>query len=360
MLTPNTRDSDVPSIDSAHGEESISGSLADLIRMHRDWRIDTTDPVLSVAFRSGGTAGSQLSPVSGESIPGRALLPAFYALAHAVDAYRRKYMMDMGRVDMSAQPRAFAVVVQGVRCRVQMVQEARYHIRVPSELLSLSHMGMPDTLRARMLSSQLDAGGLVVICGGYGSGKTSTVNAVVRERIETRGGYALVMGNPIEYQYAGFHGSTAKPGYIEQVDLVGMDLSAEIKASMRNFPAGAVSILAYPELIGSQGVGEMLRAANRGNLVFADMHALNIEASIINLVSMGQQDGESFSRELLGNSLQMVVHQKMASVLNKKTEKSEMKVTYESVVVNRGMKAAIVDQSIPLSRAITGVLSTTG
>lgn len=340
--------------DNAPPDGSVKGTLAAMIQSHRDWRINAADPEKSVVFMSGGRPGSQLAPVSGESKLGSTLLPVFFALAQAIESRRMKNMLRVGRADTATEPRSFAVNVQGVRCRVQMVQDSTYHVRVPSNLIHFSKLGMPRSLCDRMLSGELDTGGLVVVCGSYGSGKTSTVNAVVRERIEHRGGYALVMGNPIEYEYAGFHGSTAQPGYIEQIDLVGLDLTSEIKASMRNFPAGAVSILAYPELIGSDGVGEMLRAANRGNLVFADMHALNIEASIINLVSMGEQDHESYSRELLGNSLRVVIHQKMVAAPGSPTG---MAVQYSSIVINRSMRAAINDRSMPLSRAITSVLA---
>lgn len=333
---------------------SDSQSLAQMLLLHRDWRIDAVEPDKSVVFMSAARAGAQLSPVSGDSRSGRDLLPVFYALAQAIEVHRRKLMVQAGKTDGSAEPRTFAIVVQGVRCRVQLVQDTRYHVRVPSELMGFSQLGMPDGLKRKLTSSDLDGGGLVVVCGGYGSGKTTTVNAIVRQRIEARGGYALVLGHPIEYEYAGFHGSNAQPGYIEQVDLVGLDMGAEVRASMRNFPAGAVSILAYPELIGSEGVGEMLRAANRGNLVFADMHALNVEASILNLVSMGEQDGEGYARDLLANSLRLIIHQKMVSMPN---ATQGMMVSYTSIMVNRSMRAAIVDRSVTLSRAITSVLS---
>lgn len=306
----------------------------------------------------GDHAGAQLAPVSGESAKGHELLPAFFALSHAIESHRCKYLLQAAKVDaQGGEPRSFAVIVQGVRCRVQHVQDERYHIRVSSNLLPFSRLGMPEGLKARLMSNELDSGGLVVVCGSFGSGKTSTVNAVVRARVESRGGYALMLGHPIEHDMRGFHGSLAVPGFIEQVDLVGMDLRAEIRASMRNFPAGAVSILSYPELIGFDGVGEMLRAANRGNLVFADMHALNIEASILNLVTMGEQDGENYARDLLGNSLRLVIHQRMIAA---PTASQGLSVSFSSVAINASMRAALADRSMPLWRAITGVLASPG
>lgn len=346
-------------VDHTGFEQSVSVVLADMLRLHRDWRIDAESPEKSVVFMMSGSVEScsQLAPVSGESKAGRILLPVFFALSQAIESYRRISMIKSGNLDLALEPRSFAIVVHGVRCRVQLVKENRYHVRVPSSLLEMEKMGMPESLRHKLTSSDLDSGGLVVVCGSYGSGKTSTVNAVVKERIRHRGGYALVIGNPIEYEYSGFHGSTERPGYIEQIDLVGLDLGSEIKSSMRNFPSGAVSILAYPELIGSSGVGEMLRAANRGNLVFADMHALNMEASIINLISMAENDDEGYARELLGNSLRLVIHQKMTTAAKAFNSGKSVHVSYTHIVINRSMRAAIVDKSIPISRAITNVLA---
>lgn len=332
--------------DSPGAAQSVPG----LISQHRDWRIETAEPEKSVVFQSGRHAGGQLSPLSGLSAQGATYLPAFYALSAAIEKARREYvLLSQSEGRQGGEPRSFAVNVQGIRCRVQRVSDSRFHVRIPSALLPMSRMGMPEALKSYLLSHELDSGGLVVVCGSYGSGKTNTVNAVVRERIDRRGGYGLVLGNPIEYEYAGFHGSNKTPGFVEQVNLVGLDVAAEIRASMRNFPSGATSILAYPELIGHEGVGEMLRAANRGNLVFADMHALNIDASLLNLVSMGEQDGERYSRELLGNALRLVIHQRM-SVMPEAAR--GVHVSFTHVRATRTLKAMLVDTAMPLSKVL--------
>lgn len=326
--------------------------IGKIIASHRDWRIDTADPQKSVVFLSGPRAGGQLSPVSGDSQRGAPFLSAFYALSTAIEAWRRKRLVD-ARKEGTSEPSTFAVSVQGVRCRVQRVQETRFHVRVPSPLLPLTKLGMPESLKSYLLSRELDSGGLIIVCGGYGSGKTNTVNAVVRERVDRCGGYALMLGAPIEYEFSGFHGNNGSPGFVEQVDLVGMDVAAEIRASMRNFPSGATSILGYPEIIGHQGVGEMLRAANRGNLVFADMHAKDLEAALLNIVSMAHQDNEEYARELLGNSLRLIVHQTMTLMPD---VSRGVHVAYKHIKISRLLRTAISDTSLPLSKVITQTL----
>lgn len=342
---------DVSDLDDLQGLTSPRGvelDVATLLQRHRDWRVNIADPLKSVIF-SSSVAGAQLAPIPCDSLLGQPYKPVLLSLGRAIQAHR-------ARSTPEADLRSFALDLHGVRVRVQHVQDATYHVRVCGKLLPLEKLGIPGDLMAKLLSDELNEGGLVVVCGGYGSGKTTTVNAIVRERVNRLGGYALVLGNPIEYEYRGFHGTQARPGYIEQVDLSGLNLVEEIKASMRNFPAGATSIMAYPELIGPVGVGEMLRAANRGNLVFADMHALNIEGAILNLVAMGEIDGERYARELLGNSLKLILHQR--SHLTPPARR--LNVVIRHLSVDKSLRAAIANTSLPLAQIFAGSLAMKG
>lgn len=335
------------------GQGGESRDVARLLSSHRDWRVNTADPMKSVVF-SSKASGGQLAPLAGQSPMGVPYRPVFYALQGAIANYRVKAMSDPA--NKGEVPRSFAVNVEGVRVRVQHVQGDTFHVRVPGDLLPMDKLGLPDGLQRLLMSDALNEGGLVVVCGGYGSGKTTTVNAIVRGRVAKLGGYALVLGNPIEYEYQGFHGVQGQPGYIEQVDLVGLDLDAEIRASMRNFPSGATSIMAYPELVGHMGVGEMLRAANRGNLVFADMHAMNIEGAILNLVSMARADNEPYARELLGNSLRLVIHQRSHVQAGSK----RLHVAVKHLAVDKALGSAIGNTAVSLPQVFAGSLAFKG
>lgn len=327
--------------------------VGDLLRRHRDWRIDIESPMKSVVFTSSATGG-QLAPIAGESPLGAPYRSVFYALQGAIESYRVRFMALPANKGLA--PRSFAVNVEGVRIRAQHVQGATFHVRVPGDLLPIEKLGLSPELTRLLLSEALNEGGLVIVCGGYGAGKTTTVNAIVRSRIAKLGGYALVLGSPIEYEYHGFHGVQGQPGYIEQVDLMGLDLESEIRASMRNFPSGATSIMAYPELVGHAGVGEMLRAANRGNLVFADMHALNVEGAILNLVSMARADNEPYARELLGNCLRLVLHQ--TSHVQASTKK--LHVVVKHLMVNSSLRSGIGNVQVPLPQIFAGSLALKG
>jgi len=341
-----------------------SDELVALIRKYRDWRIDASDPLKSMVFMPGAGADAYPvpAPVSAASTLGRHLWPVFEVMAQAINDYLAEWK---GKVTQSRRasddqlrsmdlPSAFAVVALGVRLRIQPVRRLKgywFHVRVPQTLLSLDELGMPHHLRALLSSQKLDGGGLVAVCGTFGSGKTTTVHAAIRARLAERGGFAMLLGNPVEFDLAGYHGTHGRPSYIEQIDLAGLNLSTEIEASMRNFPSGSNNILAFPELISSDGAGEMLRMSNRGNLVFADMHANNLEAMILNLISMGLKDGEAQSRELLANSLRLIVHQHMSP----SATPGAVVVTFTSVVIPRGLRSALADASQPIGRVLIGL-----
>lgn len=336
------------------GDHGAEQAVAAVIAKHRDWRIDTIDPTSSVAFASVSRRGGQIAPLSSAGKGGRLIAEAFGLLAKGISDWQkqdRAAVLGRGlrRASDYDEPPSFAMTVLGVRCRVQRITSRRFHVRVTSNLIELDRTGMPRALRAKLLDSSLSEGGLVVVSGGYGSGKSSTVNAAIRARIERWGGYALAMGSPIEYEFSGFHGTQDRPGYVEQVDLVGLDLEQAIQSTMRNFPSGATSILGYPELVSHRGTAEMLRHANRGNLVFADMHALNAVGCILNLVSMAESDGEGNARQQLANSLKLIIHQSTAPDSG---AASGMRVAFESIEVTSNMRAALIDRAIPLARAL--------
>lgn len=343
----------------AENASTPSDELALMVRKYRDWRIDVDQPDKSMVFIPGAGADDDPAPapVSAASQLGRPLSPVFEALAASIRAHLAQWNSNrpphLRRAD--DLPSTFAVVTHGVRVRVQPVRRLKgawYHVRVPQKLLTLDQLGMPQKLKQLLASPSLNGGGLVAVCGSFGSGKTTTVHAAIQARLAARGGFALLLGNPVEYDLAGFHGTNGRPSYIEQIDLSDRDFSREIEASMRNFPSGANNIVAFPELISADGAGEMLRMANRGNLVFADMHASNVEALILNLVSMGMKDGELQARELLANSLQLVVHQHMTP---SKSPAGSVIVTFKSLKVPMAVRAALADSSIPIGKVLVGL-----
>lgn len=197
----------------------------------------------------------------------------------------------------------------GSRWRIQRMRANRYALRCLREQCpNLDELGLPPWIRGMLLSSKMrDTGGLVLIFGLTGAGKTVTFSATISARLRMLGGYALTLEDPPEDPLEGAHG----PGYCEQIDVAEMGGWEEaIPAALRCFPAKDSSMLGFGEVLNSYSAAQLFRLAGDGHLVFATVHSKTIPAGLERLAAMARAAGEANANELLATSLQLAVHQR--------------------------------------------------
>lgn len=201
------------------------------------------------------------------------------------------------------------VMPDGGRWRVQRMRAERYALRRLRDLCpDLNALGLPQWVKALLLGSKMrETGGLVLIFGLTGAGKTVTFGATFAARLRQFGGYGLTLEDPPEDLLEGHHGS----GYCEQIDvseLGGYDKG--IHAALRCFPAKDASMLGFGEVLTAEMAAQLFRLAGDGHLVLATVHAKSIHAGLERLASMAKAAGETNANELLGTSLQLAIHQR--------------------------------------------------
>lgn len=131
---------------------------------------------------------------------------------------------------------------------------------------SLEGLGITHIDKWRMGASRSD--GLCLICGPTGSGKTTTLNASIKElnRFE-RAVYTLE--EPVEYRIA----------YVGQVNTnpsVGLDFSRGVRAFMRADP----DVIVIGEIRDPDTARNAIKAAETGHLVFGTLHTNNIRSAV--------------------------------------------------------------------------------
>lgn len=198
----------------------------------------------------------------------------------------------------------------GQRWRVQRMREGRYALRwLRPEAPPIDALGMPAWIKKLLLASDLrDIGGLILICGQAGAGKTTTFGATITRRLEIHGGYCLTIEDPPEDKLEGCHG---EEGFCEQMDVeeVGGYASA-IRAALRCYPAKDPAMLGYGEVIEDATAAQILRLGGDGHLVIFTFHSKTIEVGLQRLAAMARAAGEVNADELLSANLQLVVHQR--------------------------------------------------
>ncbi len=127
--------------------------------------------------------------------------------------------------------------------------------------------------------------GLCLICGATGSGKTTTLNATVRE-MDRFGKSIRTVEDPVEYRIP----------YVGQVSinpLVGLDFTMALRAFMRADP----DVIILGEVRDTNTAALMMRAAETGHLVLATLHTGSVRGAIGRL--RGLEVAESDIRPLL-------------------------------------------------------------
>lgn len=201
------------------------------------------------------------------------------------------------------------VIPDSGRWRVQRMRVDRYALRrLRDECPDLDKLGLPQWVKALLLGTKMrETGGLVVIFGLTGAGKTVTFGATIAARLRQLGGYALTLEDPPEDLLEGHHGS----GYCEQIDVSELGgYENGIHAALRCFPAKDASMLGFGEVLNAEMAAQLFRLAGDGHLVLATVHAKSIHAGLERLASMAKAAGEANANELLGTSLQLAIHQR--------------------------------------------------
>lgn len=237
----------------------------------------------------------------------------------------------------------FSFSIEDKRYRVQHMMDKKFAVRSIGECPTFDALKIPLAYRKLMLSkSSSTTGGLIIICGTTGSGKTSTAASLLKETLNTTGGFSLTVEDPIEYIIRGFHGTG---GYCEQMNATKLGYEAALTRSLRCFPSTGHSLLFFGEVRDKKAASELLKFAINGQVVITTMHANDIQTGIQRMISLAGEDKNA--KYLLSQSLLLVVHQKMDH------SGDEKRVTMTALDVDLTVRSIIMnDESLNLGDLI--------
>ena len=208
---------------------------------------------------------------------------------------QRKEFEDELEVDFSFELPGLA------RFRVNAYHQARGAAAVfrviPSQVLSLEQLGGPEIFR-RIAEYQR---GLVLVTGPTGSGKSTTLAAMVDHINENYNKHILTIEDPIEFVHSN------KKCLINQreVHRDTHSFSNALRSSLREDP----DIILVGELRDLETIRLALTAAETGHLVFATLHTSSAAKTIDRIVDVFPGAEKSMVRSMLSESLRAVISQ---------------------------------------------------
>lgn len=196
---------------------------------------------------------------------------------------------------------------------------------IPSKILTLEQLKAPDAIRA--LADR--TGGLVLVTGPTGSGKSTTLAAMIDHINKSRYGLILTIEDPVEFVH------TPQQCMVAHRE-VGRDVPSFVDA-IRSAGRENPDIVLLGELRGAETMGLALQMASSGVLVFATVHTNSAAATIDRFVNSFPSPQQPAVRGMLAESLTGIVSQQLL----KKADGKGRCAVQEILVCNRAIATSI-------------------
>lgn len=256
-------------------------------RSASDIHIEPFQARLRVRYRIDGLLYEQTEPPKHME---QALVARLKVMGHLDIAEKRLPQDGMARVRVGEREIDIRIgtvpVAEGERVVLRLLDR-------DSALLPLDELGMSDDLM-RGVTGLLEApNGIVVVCGPTGSGKTTTLYAVLSQLDAARRNI-LTIEDPVEYQLPDI-------GQIQVKPKIGLTFATGLRHILRQDP----DIVLVGEMRDSETAEIGVRASLTGHLVFTTLHTNDAAGAVVRLLDM---DVEPF---LLASTLRGALAQRL-------------------------------------------------
>ncbi|MBW1764947.1 MAG: type IV pilus twitching motility protein PilT [Deltaproteobacteria bacterium] len=177
---------------------------------------------------------------------------------------------------------------------------------IPTDILTCEQLGMPPVVQ-RLASLPR---GLVLVTGPTGSGKSTTLAAIINEANTTRKDHILTVEDPIEF----VHQSNLAVVNHREVGLHTRSFSAALKGALREDP----DIILVGEMRDLETIALAVEASATGHLVFGTLHTTSAAKTVDRIIEVFPVAQQMQIRSTLADGLRAVVAQTLFKRIDRK------------------------------------------
>jgi twitching motility protein PilT len=187
------------------------------------------------------------------------------------------------RVNVFQQRNAYSVVLRKLGTQIKSVEE----LQLPPVFHKMAQ----------------EKNGLILVTGATGSGKSTTLAALINEMNETKAIHIVTLEDPVEFEHS------QKKATINQREL-GIDFDSfanGLRAALRQAP----KVILVGEIRDRETIEIALSAAETGHLVLSTLHTVDAGQTINRILGMFDKDEETLIRNRLADTLRWIVSQRL-------------------------------------------------
>jgi twitching motility protein PilT len=203
---------------------------------------------------------------------------------------------------------------------------------IPQDIKSLEELNLPQTLHALAEKPR----GLVLVTGPTGSGKSTTLAAIIDEINRTRAEHILTVEDPIEFVHK------HKRCIVNQRE-IGPDASSfgeALKAALRQDP----DVILVGEMRDLETISTALTAAETGHLVFGTLHTQSAPSTIDRIIDVFPPEAQEQVRIMIAGSLQAVVTQSLLPTADGTGRVAALEILFPDDAVRNLIRQAKIEQ----------------
>jgi len=185
---------------------------------------------------------------------------------------------------------------------------------IPSKILTAEQLGLPSVISKLALLPR----GLVLVTGPTGSGKSTTLAAIIDQANRSRKDHIITVEDPIEF----VHQSQGCIVNHREVGLHTKTFSAALRGALREDP----DIILVGEMRDLETISLAIEAASTGHLVFGTLHTSSAAKTVDRVIEVFPANQQEQVRSTLADGLRAVIAQVLFKRIDKKGRCAAMEI----------------------------------
>jgi len=236
----------------------------------------------------------ELRQVDVESFNNDSLTRLFYSM---LNEKQIKYFKENNEIDFAMEKKGMTRFRVNFYQHLHGISGAFRLIR--NDIRSLQELFLPEILQKMVTRKK----GLIVVTGPTGSGKSTTLAAMIHERNKNYRDHIITIEDPIEY----VHKPLKSLIHQREVGMHAMDFPMALRSALREDP----DVILVGEMRDQVTVTNALRAAETGHLVLSTLHTNSAADTVDRIINVFPAEGQQQVKQLLASTLISVISQRL-------------------------------------------------